>query len=75
MSWKYGVIKSEKDWFYLGEIYDYGSHTKEDYYKGISGESPEEIVEIVEMILKDLKDNLLVVEEIKWVTQLNTTSV
>jgi hypothetical protein len=65
MSWQYGLIKHQEDWFYVGEIYDGTSHTDMKSYAGLSGESVEEVISVVEMILKDLKDRLLVIEEAK----------
>ena len=58
MTWKYGLKKSiednDSDWFELAEMYSTGSYT-EDSIK-ISGESVEEVIEQVEIILGDLKE-------------------
>ncbi len=67
MSWQYGLKyhntrNTDESWYELAEIYDSKSYTFDSLI--ISGESPEEIIEMLEMVLNDLKNNLLIVEEI-----------
>lgn len=64
MSWKYGLVKQETPdgyWYSLTEIYD-----KQSYSEGFihDGESPEEIIADLKMMISDLENNLLIIKEI-----------
>ncbi len=62
MSWKYGLKKSIEDndseCFELAEIYNTGCHTGDPIK--IAGESVEEVIEQVELILGDLKELIII---------------
>jgi len=77
MEWQYGFVKTQlhdgSDWYYLAEIYSKESHTEKDYLGGISGESPQECIEMLEIILFDLKVNLLVIDEVVDVSAVEYT--
>ena len=49
------------DWYEIAEIYSCDSYTSDSLI--LSGETPEEIICTLEMMLNDLKNNLKVVED------------
>lgn len=69
MWWTYGIVHTKidnnEDWYYLAEIYENGCHTGIDYLWGISSNTVEGVIEIIEMIHSDVIRNLKVVEENK----------
>ena len=65
MTWKYGLKKykssfSDEDLYELTEIFDNKSWVKDSLK--VLGESPEEVIEILETMLQDLKGDLAIVE-------------
>lgn len=76
MTWKYGLKKyksnnsdnSDKDLYEITEIF--GNSNNKSWVKDslkVLGESPEEVIEILEVMLKDLKGDLAIVEDNKEV--------
>jgi hypothetical protein len=69
MNWVYGLkykkLKASKvlpefDWYEIAEIYEDNCYTATPLV--ISAESPEEVIELLEQITLDLKNNLKIVE-------------
>ncbi len=63
MNWQYGLVRNKQNFLYLSEIYHGECHSDS---LSIGGESSEEIIHKLEMILKDLKDNLLIIDEVDF---------
>ena len=72
MTWKYGLKKRKlsatlwdgpMNWYEVAEIYDKKSYTGDNIV--LSGDSPESIIYQLEMILTDLKTDLIIIKEFK----------
>jgi hypothetical protein len=66
MSWKYGLVKTKldngEDWYYLAEIYGEECHSDIDFLGGISGKTPNEVIETLDIIIRDLKKPTIIDE-------------
>ena len=65
MNWKYGLKKykssySDDDLYEITEIFD-NNYWVEDSLE-VLGDSPEEVIEMLELMLKDLKEDLVIIE-------------
>jgi len=67
MKWKYGLIRKkyfDEIYYEVGEIYN--TEPDVSYVENINlhAETKEEIINMLEMILNDIKTNLIIVDEI-----------
>lgn len=70
MTWRYGILKTKQkdgsDWYAIHEFYDDVDEIEKAEEAGISwtqdeiaahGETPEEVIEVLEMMLRDAKSS------------------
>jgi hypothetical protein len=60
-------LSNNESWYYLAEIYDDGGHTDgQTFLNGISGESIDEVIDIVNRLYDDLMlGKTLVIEDVE----------